>query len=182
MDKSLTKGFILGGIAATAIGAATGYAVVEHRSAYAKVVSVQPVTTTVHTPHEHCSNATVSHRAPTSDPDQVTGTVLGAVVGGVLGHQVGGGTGKTIATVAGAAAGGYAGNKIQENMQAGNTYQTLETRCATTYDTSTQPGGYDVRYMLNGQEDTVHMDHDPGDRIPVKDGKLVLDQAESQPT
>jgi len=37
---------------------------------------------------------------------------------------VGGGSGKVLATVAGAAAGGYAGNKIEEKVQAGNTYTT----------------------------------------------------------
>jgi uncharacterized protein YcfJ len=29
-----------------------------------------------------------------------------------------------------------------------------------------------VRYRLNDKESTVRMDHDPGDRIPVKDGAL----------
>jgi len=34
-----------------------------------------------------------------------------------------------------------------------------------------------VRHRLNGKEATVRMDHDPGDRIPVRDGQLVLDKA-----
>jgi uncharacterized protein YcfJ len=33
--------------------------------------------------------------------------------------------------------------------------------------------GFQVRYRLEGREDTVRMNHDPGDRIPVRDGRLV---------
>jgi uncharacterized protein YcfJ len=144
------------------------------------VLSAEPVTKSVRTPHKNCSTEAVTHQAPTKDPHQITGTVIGAVVGGVLGHQIGGGSGKTVATVAGAAAGGYAGNKVQERMQEGNTYQTNETRCATTYDTVQKPDGYVVRYKLHDREGTVHMDHDPGERIPVQDGKLVLTKSEQR--
>jgi len=45
------------------------------------------------------------------------------------------------------------------------------------YDTSEHRMGYEVRYRLNGEEATVKMDHDPGERIPVRDGQLVLDKA-----
>ena len=101
--------------------------------------------------------------------------VAGAVIGGVLGHQIGGGTGRDIATVAGAAGGGYAGNRIQKNLQDKDTYNTTEQKCTTVYDSSERHTGYEVRYRLNGQESTVKMDHDPGDRIPVREGQLVLD-------
>ena len=82
-----------------------------------------------------------------------------------------------IATVAGAAGGGYAGNRIQKNLQDKDTYTTTEQKCATVYDSSERRTGYEVRYRLNGQESTVKMDHDPGDRIPVRDGQLVLDKS-----
>lgn len=173
----MMKGLVLGVLAATTVGAAAGYKMVADRSAYAQVLSAEPVTKSVRTPHKNCTTGLVTHQAPTKDPNQVTGTVIGAVVGGVLGNQIGGGTGKTVATVAGAAAGGYAGNKVQERMQQGNTYQTSETHCATAYDTVQKPDGYSVRYKLHDREGTVHMDHDPGERIPVQDGKLVLTQS-----
>lgn len=114
-------------------------------------------------------------QAPTRDPHQITGSVIGAVVGGVLGHQVGGGSGKKIATVAGAAAGGYAGNRVQKNMQNRNTVTTTEQRCETVYDSHQERIGYDVHYRLGEEEGNVRMDRDPGERIPVRDGKLVLD-------
>jgi uncharacterized protein YcfJ len=98
------------------------------------------------------------------------------VVGGLLGHEVGGGTGKVLATVAGAAAGGYAGNKIEQRVQRGDTYTTTEQRCMTAYDTSEAPNGFEVTYELNGKRHHVHMEHDPGKTIPVKDGQIVIDK------
>ena len=174
MNKSMLQGLMLGVAATAGFGAIAAYRVVESRSSYAEVISVEPVTKSVRQPHEDCWTEPVTRQAPTKDPNQVTGTVVGALVGGVLGHEVGGGSGKAVATVAGAAAGGYAGNKIQERMQQGNTYQAQERRCRTTYDTVRQPDGYKVRYRLNDRVATVHMDHDPGKRIPVRDGELVL--------
>jgi uncharacterized protein YcfJ len=59
-------------------------------------------------------------------------------------------------------------------MQKGNTVTANERVCSTVYDSKEETVGYDVRYRLGGEEDVVRMDHDPGDRIPVEDGKLVL--------
>jgi uncharacterized protein YcfJ len=98
------------------------------------------------------------------------------VVGGVLGHQVGGGSGRDIATVAGAAAGGYAGNRIEKHVQDKNTYTTTERKCETVYEKSEKQIGYEVRYRLRDHESTIKMDHDPGERIPVRDGRLLLDK------
>ncbi|MCM2311006.1 MAG: glycine zipper 2TM domain-containing protein [Steroidobacteraceae bacterium] len=173
MNKSLITGLVVGGIAVTAAGAFAGYQAMDDRRS-AEVLSVEPLTKTVRTPRQVCSDELVSHQATTKDPKRVTGAVLGAVAGGVLGNQVGGGDGKTIATVAGAAAGGYAGSKIQKNMQENNTTQSVEQRCRTVYDTAERPDGYEVRYRLAGQEGTVRTDRAPGRTIPVENGQLVL--------
>ena len=47
-------------------------------------------------------------------------------------------------------------------------------RCETVYDTHIERQGYDVRYRVGEQEGEVRMDHDPGDRIPMRSGQLVL--------
>jgi uncharacterized protein YcfJ len=176
MDKSLVKGLVIGGLAATAIGAVAGYKVIGDRDAYAEVVSVEPATRTVSTPRRVCDDVQVTHKAPVKDPKRVTGAVLGAVVGGVVGNQIGDGDGQKVATVAGAAAGGYAGSKIQKRMQDANTYQTTEQRCRTVRDEREVPDGYLVRYVWRGKPGTVRMEHDPGRRIPVKDGELVTER------
>jgi uncharacterized protein YcfJ len=173
MNKSLITGLVVGGVAVTAAGAFAGYQAMDARRS-AEVLNVEPLTKTVRTPRQVCSDEIVSHQATTKDPNQVAGTIIGAVAGGVLGNQVGGGRGQTVATVAGAAAGGYAGNKIQENMQEKNTTQTVEKRCRTVYDSVQAPDGYEVRYRLGDQEGTVRTDRAPGGSIPVENGQLVL--------
>jgi uncharacterized protein YcfJ len=172
-------GLVAGGVAATAIGAVASYKMIEDRQNYAQVVSVEPVMRTVRTPRQICHDETMTHQAPVKDPKRVTGAVVGAVIGGVLGNQIGDGSGQTAATVAGAAAGGYAGSKIQKKTQQANTYETTEARCSTVYDTTEKADGFEVTYRLGDDTGSVHMDHHPGERIPVKDGELVL--ADSSP-
>jgi uncharacterized protein YcfJ len=45
------------------------------------------------------------------------------------------------------------------------------------YDTSEVPAGYQVEYVLNGKQHHVHMDHDPGKTIPVKDGEIIANNS-----
>jgi uncharacterized protein YcfJ len=173
MDKSMFTGIVAGAVAVTAIGGFAGYKAMKG-SDYAEVISAKEVTEKVRTPRKECSDVAVTHQAPAKDQHRIAGTAIGAVLGGVLGNQVGGGTGKTLATVAGAAGGGYAGNKVQQNMQEANQVTGTETRCTTVYDSSTKTLGYDVTYRLHGKQGVVRMDHNPGQRIPVRDGQLEL--------
>lgn len=175
MNKSMVVGAVLGAVAVTAGGAVATYNLVSGPE-YAEVLAVKPVKETIKTPRQVCQDVTVTRQKPVQDQHRIAGTAIGAVVGGLLGNQVGGGNGKKIATVAGAVGGGYAGNKVQGNMQANDTYTTTETRCSTVTDTSEKVIGYDVRYQLDGKEGRVRMDNDPGSRIPVEDGQLVLTQ------
>jgi len=144
---------------------------------YAKVVSVDPVHKTVNNPKEVCRDETVTHSAPPKDQHRIAGTAIGAVVGGLVGNQVGGGKGKTLATVAGAVGGGYAGNRIEAAHQKPQVTTTVERKCDTVNNTSTKIVGYDVRYVYNGVTRTVRMDHDPGDRVEVKEGVTVVSDA-----
>ncbi len=174
MNNSLVTGLVAGAVVATAGGAIAGYKILREPQ-YAQVVEVKPVTKNVRTPRQQCHDEQVTQQAPTRDPHQITGSVVGAVLGGVLGNQIGGGNGKKLATVAGVAAGGYAGNRVQKGMQERNTVTTTQQRCETVYDSHQERIGYEVRYRLGGKEGKVRMDRDPGERIPVRNGKLVFD-------
>ncbi|MBL4833250.1 MAG: glycine zipper 2TM domain-containing protein [Pseudomonas sp.] len=177
MNKSMLTGIVLGGVIATAGGAFAGYTVLADKTpTHADVTKVTAVTETIKTPRQVCQDVAVTRQKPVQDQNKVLGTVAGAVVGGLLGNQVGGGSGKKIATVAGAAAGGYAGNKTQERMQANDTYTTTETRCETVYDSSEKTVGYNVEYSIGDETGRVRMASDPGSKIPLKDGELVLSQ------
>ena len=80
--------------------------------------------------------------------------------------------------MAGAVGGGYAGNKVQEGMQARDTYTTTQTRCNTVNDISEKVVGYNVKYTIGDQVGQVKMDREPGSTIPLdKNGKLILSEA-----
>ena len=173
MDKSMIKGFAVGGIAMVVLGAGavTGYQKMSQPKV-AEVVTVKEVTETVTTPREQCENVAVQRQAPVKDENRLLGSVGGAVLGGVLGNQIGGGTGKKVATVAGAAAGGYAGNQVQKNMQEKDVQTTTEQRCKTVQEKSKKLVGYDVSYRLNGKDGVVRTSFRPGATLPVKDGQV----------
>ena len=175
MNRQLMIGSIVGAVAVTAIGSWAGYRLLDSGE-YAEVVGVEPNMKTVSVPRQECRPELVTHKKPTKDPHQITGTVAGAVIGGVLGNQVGGGKGKDIATVGGAVAGGYAGNKIQEGMQDRNTESELQDVCSTVYETQMEQDGFKVTYLLDGKEYEVKMDYNPGNRIPVENGVLKLEE------
>lgn len=177
MNKSMIIGTILGAGVATAGGAIGSYQLLKAPD-YAEVISSTPVVKQTKIPHEECHDETVVHQKPVKDENRIAGKLIGAVAGGVLGHQVGGGSGKKVATVAGAVAGGYAGDKVQGNMQKNDTYTTVEKRCKTTYETREDITGYDVVYRLEDKESSVRLDYDPGNKIPVENGRLVLAQQE----
>jgi uncharacterized protein YcfJ len=174
ISKQLLIGGIVGAVAVTAIGATAGYRMMDSDN-YAEVVNVEPVSETVTVTGEECHDQLVAVQKPTKDPKQIAGTTTGAVLGGLVGSQVGGGDGKKVATVLGAVAGGIAGNKVQEGMQERNGDQVSQEVCETTQDSHQQDAGYDVTYLLNGQEHTVRMNDDPGRRIRIEDGMPVIE-------
>lgn len=47
-------------------------------------------------------------------------------------------------------------------------------QCRTVFDTRQVESGFDVTYELDGVQRVVRMDRNPGSRIPVEDGELVL--------
>lgn len=174
MNKSLAVGLVLGAVTATAAGAFAGYRMMSTPTG-AKVVSATAITKTVRTPRQDCHDEQVTQQKAPKDEHRLVGTGVGAVVGGLLGSRIGGGNTRIVTGLAGAAAGGYAGNKIQEKMQKGDTYTTTRKSCVTAYDSREEPAGYRVVYELDGKRHQIHMDHDPGKVIPVRDGQLVVD-------
>jgi uncharacterized protein YcfJ len=174
MNKSMLVGTVLGAVLVTAGGGFAGYQMMNSAPAAAEVLKVTEAYKTTKVPREVCEDRVVTRQAPVKDENRIAGSVVGAVVGGLLGKQVGGGNGKKLATVAGAAAGGYAGNQVQKNLQEKDTYTTTERVCNTVTDSRKDLVGYDVEYRIGEQVASVRMDHNPGDSIPLKDGKLVL--------
>lgn len=141
---------------------------------FAQVVNTRPIKETQANAHQECHNVTTTRKKPVKDENQLLGTSIGAVAGGLLGNQVGGGSGKKLATVAGAVAGGYAGNKVQEHHQNNATEQVTQRKCRTVKNPTTKVVGYKVTYKYDGSTHTTRMDHDPGDRVKVKNETAVV--------
>lgn len=179
MNKSMVVGILLGAGVATAGGAIAGYKIFKEPD-HAEVLNAQPITKQTKIPHKECVDKPVVHQREIKDDNRIAGKAIGAVLGGALGHQVGGGNGKKVATVAGAVAGGYAGDRVQSDMQKKDTYTTIENVCTTTYETRDDIVAYDVTYRLKGRESVVRMSYDPGSKIPLQNGQLVLSQADPQ--
>lgn len=177
MEKSMIKGIAVGGLAMVvlAAGGVTGYKSLTQPQR-ADVLAVKEAIQTVSTPQEKCEQVVVQRRAPVQDEKRIAGTVLGGLAGGLLGSQIGGGSGQKAATVIGAAGGAYAGNQVQKGMQQRDTNSATERRCKTVNVRSEKRVGYDVTYRFEGKEDTVRMSFNPGQQIPVVNGKLVLDE------
>lgn len=142
--------------------------------AYAEVINVTAVTKSVDTPREECRDVVVTRTKEVKDENRIVGTITGAVIGGVLGNEIGKGKGNDAATVGGAVIGGYAGNQAQQEIQKNNTYQTTERQCETVYDSHEEPAGYQVTYRYNGADRTIHLNYDPGRRIPMKNGEVAI--------
>jgi len=143
-------------------------------AAYAEVLSVTPVSQTVTKPRQQCHKEKVTVHTKPKDSHNIAGTAVGAAVGGIVFNQLGGGVFRALATTAGVIGGGYAGNRIENSVHKGSTKTVTKERCVTAYDRTTIPNGYLVSYTINGKTQQVHMDHDPGRQIPLKDGQLDL--------
>lgn len=173
MNRSMVVGTVLG-VAVAAVGASfAGYKMMSSQE-YAEVTQVTPLVEQINTPRQECHDELVTHQKPIKDPNRVTGTVIGAIAGGVIGNELGGDGKNTGAKIAGAAVGGLAGNKVQQTMQQNATTTATESVCTTVNDVSERTVGYNVSYRIGDATKQVRMDHDPGSRIPLRDGQLDL--------
>jgi uncharacterized protein YcfJ len=68
---------------------------------------------------------------------------------------------------------GKAANKVHPKQA----IATSGAHCRKAGRASEKIVAYDVRYRLHGKTTKVRMDHDPGARLPVRDGKVVIVQA-----
>ncbi len=177
MKNSLLAGLILGGVVVTAVGAYASTTSLNPWQDYADVVAIEPAFDNKQVARYVCNDETVTQQVPVKDEKRIAGAAIGAVIGGALGNQVGSGDGKKLATAAGAVAGGYGGSKVQKRIQEKNTETVVEERCGTVYDNQKTPAGFEVTYLLDGKQGVVRMDHDPGKRIRVEGGELVLSKS-----
>jgi uncharacterized protein YcfJ len=162
MNTSMLVGITTAVVMVTTAALLVSYENRQHQK-YADVISAKLVTTTVEGPRQQCYEETVTRPQPAEAQPNAAAALIGAVVERAFGRK----SGKSRMSAAAATG--------QPFQQRDATYSTTQQqRCETVYDAEQQPAGYDVRYHYSGKSGTVHMDHDPGRRIPVENGELVL--------
>ena len=153
MNNRVLSGIIVGAVVLAGAGAILANSSHNPWKQYAKVVSVEPAFDVTRTPRQVCGDeATLAREASLS------------------------GGANTTPPAAPAAAPTAEASKAPAPMDGDNKEAgaVTETDCLVVYDTSSVAAGFDVTYELDGSQKVIRMDHDPGNRIPVEDGELVL--------
>jgi uncharacterized protein YcfJ len=145
MKESTLTGVLAGAAVVTAGLAFASFRILEGDGQFAEVLAVQPVVESVQRPRQECPEELIVDGHPRAGAPAAVSTAL------------------ALATPLAKATSG-----------AEDTALDPATNCRTVYDSILETVGYDVVYRLGDRQGTVRMDHDPGDRIPVKDGELVL--------
>lgn len=143
-----------------------------HAPARARVLHVEPISSSWQEPREVCQWVTVQKPVPVTQDDRIARTVLGAAAGGLLGNQIGGGSGKQVATVIGALAGARVGSQTADRTP--RTVSTTEQQCSTVMESRSRASGYLVSYEYQGQIDTIRTSREPGAYLPVENGRVVF--------
>ena len=145
MNNSALAGIIVGAVVLAAAGSIFAKSDYNPLHKYATVVSVEPAFNTTRTPRQVCGDEATLAQAPTTGENP---------------------TAPTAEQPKAAAAAKPSDAAAAKGAEAGP--------CVVVYDTSSVQSGYDVTYELDGIQKVVRMDRNPGTRIPVEDGELVL--------
>ena len=149
MNNTVLAGIIVGGVVLAAAGSIVANSGYNPLKKYATVVSVEPAFDTTRTPRQLCGDEAALAQA--SMPGDAAA-----------------------AAPPPAPATEPAKPEQAPASKAGSAEADASAECIVVYDTSSVQAGFDVTYELDGAQKVVRMDRDPGKRIPVEDGELVL--------
>jgi uncharacterized protein YcfJ len=148
MNNTALAGIIVGTVVVAAAGAVVANSGINPLQEYATVVSVEPAYDVTRTPRQVCGEeAALAQSASLASPEAVSPPPADTAPEETPAKP---GAGEAEAGAAG------------------------EADCLVVYDTRSVQAGFDVTYELDGSRKVVRMERDPGDRIPVEDGELVL--------
>ncbi len=175
MNKSLTRTFKSVSVLSLSLGALwlSSSAAAQTQYVYADVLESRPIyqSVTVSAPREECWQEQVRvkdrHRS-----DSRTPALISAIVGGAIGNAVGNNSSsRKVGTVVGA----VLGHSVGRDIVAANSrheparYQTVQhCEVVDEYYDEERLMGYQVRYRYNGEDFSVRMDDDPGERIRLR--------------
>lgn len=188
MKKNMMLAALVGVTGLISAGALAGYLAWKD-PAFAEVVSVEPVRKFVAAPDKPCADEpAIRHQSAANEPP-ASGVVINGMAGGMITRQPA--RFEKVATLGAVAAGDPAGRAIQDSKvpaktsrsgktankaQAKQTMVVSGANCRKANRVSEKIVAYDVRYRFHGKTTKVRMDHDPGKRLPVRNGKVVIVQ------
>ncbi len=150
MNNTALAGIIVGGVVLAAAGSIVANSGYNPLQKYAEVVSVEPAFDTTRTPRQVCGDEAALAQAAVPGSAPVAATPEPAP--------------------------GAAKAEPPAAPTAGDAEADASSDCVVVYDMRSVQAGFDVTYELDGAQKVVRMDRDPGKRIPVEDGELVLTQ------
>jgi uncharacterized protein YcfJ len=152
MNNTALAGIIVGAVVVAAAGAIVANSGINPLQKYATVVSVEPAFDVTRTPRQVCGEEAALAQSASLASTEAAPAAPAAT-----------------APEAPAPEGPTKPGAGEAEADAAS-----ETDCLVVYDTRSVQAGFDVTYELDGSRKVVRMDRDPGDRIPVEDGELVL--------
>jgi uncharacterized protein YcfJ len=159
VNNTVLAGVIVGGVALAAAGAIMANSGYNPLQKYASVVAVEPAFETTRTPRVVCGDEATLAQAQA----QSQALAQGLTPGEAAAPPTPPAPDQPPAS--------------QEDKGAAQDGEAAAPQCLTVYDTKSVEAGYDVTYELDGVQKVVRMDREPGKRIPVEDGELVLTQS-----
>ena len=160
-NNTIIAGIIVGGVVLAAAGAIAVNSGYNPLKQYATVVAVEPAFDTTQTPRVVCGDEATLAQAQAAAATSAQGDLVNDFQPSAPESPT-------------AASGSQA--KATEQPVAKDGEETTP-RCLTVYDTTSTDAGFDVTYELDGVQKVVRMEREPGKRIPVEDGALVLSQS-----
>jgi uncharacterized protein YcfJ len=188
MKKNMKLVGSIGGACLVSAGALAGY-LAWSNPGFAEVVSVEPVRQFVASSDRACPDRQVSRRESATPESSPYAVVIDGMAGGVITRQPA--RIEKVATLSTVAAGDPAGRAVQDKKavakdaapkkvadksRSQQVKAATGTHCRKANRVSEKIVAYDVRYRFLGKTSKVRMDHDPGARLPVRNGKVVIVQ------
>ena len=162
-----TMKFAQAGFAAL-VTLASGTALADQYTDYARVVGVTPEYDRVNAPRQECFDEYAPGRSGyRSGERSVGGPLLGGITGAIVGNQVGQGHGREAATALGAITGAIVGDRLQNGYDDDRGVRTVR-RCRTVDQWENRITGYHVVYEYGGRRYSSFMEHQPGSEVRVK--------------
>jgi uncharacterized protein YcfJ len=153
VNNTIVAGLIVGTVVVAGAGAVAVNSGFNPFQKYATVVGVEPAFDTNQIPRQVCGDeATIAAATASVLPSALPPAALPE------------------------AAPAPAPAKNEKPAQTGKPGETAVDTCVTIFDTESIAAGFDVTYELDGVQSVVRMDRDPGKRLPVEGGEIVVSQ------